>query len=280
MVILPAIYRRLAPLLIACLSAAHVAAAPSQLGDRGQAAYAEYQAAPPPKAFAIAPGGAWGWLADQASDDIARAAALQSCQDRTRQTCVPYAVNDRIVFDAAAWPRLWGPYKTRKEAQLAPVGRQRGERFFDLAFRDPDGRPLTVADLRGKIVLLHFWGSWCAPCRREMPDLQKLHARIRSSADIALVLLQVREPIAESRAWAARQGIALPLHDSGATGEADDRLRLAGRSMLPDRDIAAMFPTTHVLDKHGVVIFSHVGPVHDWPAYEAFLRDAAARSGR
>ena len=72
----------------------------------------------------------------------------------------------------------------------------------------------------------------------------------------------------------------LPLADSGSQGEGDTNLRLADGKTLADREIARAFPTSYVLDKHGLVIFSHVGPVHDWPQYEAFLRDAAAHSGK
>ncbi len=105
-----------------------------------------------------------------------------------------------------------------------------------------------------------------------MPELQKLHAALAGRADVAFVLLQAREKFEVSRQWAARQGIALPLHDSGSTGEDDDGFRLAGGRTVRDREIAGRFPTTYVLDKRGLIVFAHVGPVHDWRQYEPFLR--------
>ena len=167
-----------------------------------------------------------------------------------------------------------------EEARRATVGRALGQRFPDIAFASADGKAGSVAALRGKVAILHFWGSWCGPCRREMPELQKLHERLRKRKDVALALLQVREPFEASRRWAEGQGIRLPLFDSGSTGTKDDRFRLGDGGTLPDREVAAIFPTTVVLDKRGIVIFSHVGPVHRWPEYEAFVLDAAARSGR
>ena len=49
-------------------------------------------------------------------------------------------------------------------------------------------RPLRLADLRGKVVLLNFWATWCVPCRREMPMLSSVH---RQHADEGLVVLYV-----------------------------------------------------------------------------------------
>lgn len=47
-----------------------------------------------------------------------------------------------------------------------------------IAFTDGEGRPVRLNDFRGKVVLLNFWATWCAPCRREMPALDKLQAAL------------------------------------------------------------------------------------------------------
>lgn len=246
----------------------------------GQEDYRRFAASEPHRAFAIAPGGAWAWVADAHSGEDALAAALGSCRRNTRQKCVPYAVDDRIVFDAAAWPTLWGPYKGREEARRGAVGTVPGNRFHHLAFKDAAGVRKSLGDFAGRVVVLHFWGSWCGPCRHEMPDLQALRASLRDRSDIVFVLLQAREPFETARRWAAEQKLNLPLYDSGSGGESDAFLRLAGGGRIEDREIAAQFPTTYVIDKHGVVLFSHVGPVPRWAEYADFLRDAANRSGR
>lgn len=254
-------------------------AAPPQLGADGRGDYERYLAGRDHRAFAIAPGGAWGWTADAASRGDAQDTALSACQDNTPMKCVLYAVDGKTVFDAKAWPRLWGPYLDAAAAQRAPVGRRPGERFPDLAFTAPDHVRSSIAALRGKVVVLHFWGSWCGPCRREMPDLQKLYGQMKGRGDLAFVLLQVREGFDVSRRWAESQALRLPFYDSGAAA-GDPALRTADGARIGDRDIAMSFPTTYVLDKRGIVVFSHVGPVPDWSEYRDFLLDVAQRSGR
>ncbi len=247
--------------------------APPHLGPSGLAAYRAYQAAATPKAFAIAPGGGWGWAAETASGDRALDQALAYCQQNTPQRCVPYAVDGRRVFDAQAWSGLWGPYADQKSAARAATGTGRGMRFPDLALTDPRGRKTTLSRLNGQIRVLHFWGSWCGPCRQEMPDIERAARQLKGQ--VAFILTQVREDRDTAQGWLKQQGIALPLYDSGGQ---DGRFRLKGGERLADRQVAKAFPTTYVLDRHGLVLFSHVGPIHDWSEYLPFLRHAAAHA--
>lgn len=250
------------------------------LDSAGQDGYRDFLAFDKHRAFAIAPGGAWSWRGGEASAESASKKALQACQDDSGLACTLYAVDDRIAFDRKSWARLWGPYRNREEAVAAHVGLNRGERFYNLTFRNAEGKSISLSDLRGTVVLLHFWGSWCPPCRSEMPDLQKLHQALGDSSDIKIVLLQVQEDFDVSRRWARQQHLKLPLYDSGVKSGAMSALTLAGGSLIHDRDIAPAFPTTYILDKHGIVVFSNIGPVSRWPQYLPLLNDVAARSGK
>lgn len=253
---------------------------PPHLNPSGQSDYREYIEAQGHKAFAIAPGGSWGWTTGEQTAKAATDKALATCQRQTSQRCVNYSVDDKVVFDAAAWPRLWEPYADAVQARRAPPGRDIGRRMYDLAFKDAAGNPTSLSSLRGKVVVLHFWGAWCPPCRQEMPDLQRLQSSLSKRSDMTFILLQARERFDVSRNWAERQGLRLPLADSGSNGDDDVQFRLAGGGRIQDREIASRFPTTYVLDKRGLVVFSHIGPVHGWPQYEGFLIDVAERSGR
>jgi thiol-disulfide isomerase/thioredoxin len=248
---------------------------PPHLGPSGQDEYRDFLEAADHRAFAIAPGGAWAWASGKATAKAAEEEALAVCQGQTEQRCVSYAVDERVVFDAAAWPKLWRPYASAARAKKAAVGRERGQRMHDLAYKDAQGKQRQLSSLRGKVVVLHFWGAWCPPCRREMPDLQKVQQALVGRNDVAFVILQAREKFEVSRQWAERQALTLPLADSGSTGDDDPNFHLADGGKIKDREIASRFPTTYVLDRNGLVIFSHVGPMHEWSQYEVFLRDIA-----
>lgn len=252
-----------------------------QLDARGKAGYLEYLKADGHKAFMIAPGGHWVWLGEMGSVEAVEDAALKDCQENTEQRCVPYAINDRVVFNAKAWPQLWGPYLTKTQADRVAVGLKRGMRFPDLAFKDPQGKPTTLKALRGKVVVLHFWGSWCSPCLKEMPELRKTAVSLKGDRDIVFSCLQMREDFATAKDFVKKKlKLDFALSDSQVKGPGKSELPLSDGSTLPDRQLAKVFPTTYVIDKHGIVLFSHNGPIPDWTEYIAFLRDAAARSGR
>lgn len=53
-----------------------------------------------------------------------------------------------------------------------------GTRAPDFSARDLSGRPVSLSDLRGEVVLLNIWATWCPPCREEMPSMQRLHERL------------------------------------------------------------------------------------------------------
>jgi hypothetical protein len=96
---------------------------------------------------------------------------------------------------------------------------------------------------------------------------------------VELVILQAREPFSESVRWAQKNGFEnVRLYDSGSKSLSDTELQLADGSRIQDREIAKTFPTSFVLDKNGVVVFYHRGPVNNWLEYVDFFRDAALGS--
>lgn len=255
------------------LAAAADAASPP-LDAAGIASYAEYQQAPPHRAFVIAPGGAWSWRGDMENPELAMQAALDDCRGQARRLCLPYALDAQVIFKPADWARAWRPYLTAAQAKAAAIGLRPGQRFPDLTWRDAGGEH-SVSKLRDRIVLLHFWGSWCPPCQREMPDLQKLHARLKTAPNLQFVFLPVREAAAKSRAWLRERGIDLPVADAGALAEKEGVFLMRNGVKIRDRDMAQVFPTSYILDRNGIVLFAHVGPVSDWLALEPLLKDAA-----
>ncbi len=251
----------------------------SSMGSAAVADYRRYRAAKGNKAFVIAPGGVWAAKDGARTVEKAIAGALLLCRPLSRVNCVPYDVNGKIIFDKRQWSVLWGPYKTRAEVSALRVGGGIGMRFPNLAVTTPGGRETSIAKLGGRVVIVHFWGSWCLPCLIEMPNVQKLYDKIKNDPFIELVMLQIREPIENSRRWMKRSVYKIPLYDSGISGKTGD-FRLAGGEDYAEGDIVRVYPTTYVLDRNGVVIFSLGGPAAGWTPIIPFLLDAAERSGK
>jgi thiol-disulfide isomerase/thioredoxin len=248
---------------------------PPHLDEAGLGGYQEFLAGGLNRAFAIAPGGAWSWVSDMPDPDVAESEAIRACSRLTEQHCTIYAIDGQVVFDRDAWAGSWGPYAGAEAAAGRPVGTARGTRFPDIALKDPGGDRVKLSDLRGKIVFLHFWGSWCAPCQIEFPELQAMHDALKGHDGIGFVFAQAREDIARSRRWARQRGFSMPFYDSGAKGPSDHAFGTADGSTVDDRVVAPRFPATYILDSHGLVIFSRFSPPNNWGEYEALLRHAA-----
>jgi thiol-disulfide isomerase/thioredoxin len=274
---------------LSCLSPTNVSAEPSvsdvdaipHVGKRARESYIDFLYADPHKAFAIGPGGAWAWQAGKASPEEAEQAAIEYCERHSQQKCVAYAVNNKLVFDSKQWPTLWGPYLSKSEAAKVHVGNRVGQRFYNLAFKDENGKRKTIADLRGKVVFIHFWGSWCPSCMIEFPSLVRLQKKLNQELgkQVEIVILQAREPFSESVRWAKKNGFEnVTLYDSGAKSLSDTAFLLADGSRIEDREVAKTFPTSIVLDKNGIVVFYHRGPVNNWMEYIEFFRDAVRGS--
>jgi cytochrome c biogenesis protein CcmG, thiol:disulfide interchange protein DsbE len=111
-----------------------------------------------------------------------------------------------------------------------------------------DGRVLTADSLRGRVVLVNVWATWCAPCRVEMPALQQLADAYAADSVVVLGLSVDRGPASEVDAFLAERNITYPV------------------AIVDDRTVAAFggvrgYPTSLVLDRDGVVRHSVVGPI-------------------
>ncbi|MDU8926278.1 redoxin domain-containing protein [Alisedimentitalea sp. MJ-SS2] len=258
--------------LITGLQAVADPASDKVLPSAAQNAFAEYQQAVPDRAFAIAPGGAWGWASDSPTMEFAEKHAISLCRQHTEQPCHIYAVNDRVVLDLEAWNTSWR-LAADPEETAPDTGVHRGSVFPDIVFHSAEGRQIKLSDLRGKTVFLHFWGSWCPPCKAELPGIAALSKSLADEKNVLFILLQTREPLSRSKRWLTQQNLTLPLHDSGHQDPDDTVFRLADGSEIEDRAMARVFPTTFVLNGDGRVVFASFGPVENWKAYLSLIRN-------
>lgn len=136
----------------------------------------------------------------------------------------------------------------------------------DIAFKDGDGKDLTLDDWKGRVVLLNLWATWCAPCRREMPGLDRLQADM-GGEDFEVVALSVDRKGAEpSRQFLAEVNADhLALYVDETT-----------KSMFELR--ARGLPATFLIDRNGGLIGRLTGPA-EWDAEEAKALIRAAIDG-
>jgi thiol-disulfide isomerase/thioredoxin len=135
----------------------------------------------------------------------------------------------------------------------------------DLAFNDANGRLHRLSEWRGKVVLLNLWATWCAPCKAEMPSLDRLQAKLGSDRFTVLAISQDRAGPEKPASFFAKEGIEhLALyHDSG--GAATSGLKASG------------LPLSVILNKEGLEVARQLGPAEwDSPAIVASIEKIAA----
>jgi thiol-disulfide isomerase/thioredoxin len=128
-------------------------------------------------------------------------------------------------------------------------------RLPELAFKDAQGRDVTLADWRGQTVLLNLWATWCVPCRREMPALDALQA-ILGGADFQVVAVNIdtRDP-QKPLAFIKDVGITHLAYYSDQSARVFEDLKTAGK--------AFGMPTTVMVDRAGCEIGTMAGPA-EW----------------
>lgn len=144
------------------------------------------------------------------------------------------------------------------------------ERLSDLAFRGQEDEPLTLATFEGKVTLLNLWATWCAPCRREMPALDRLQAAL-GGAEFAVVPVSIdtggrERPLEFLQSIGVRN---LPLYTDPST----DIFQA-----LKTRGLALGLPVTVLLDRKGCLLGNMNGPA-EWDSEEGRRLIEAAIGG-
>ncbi len=133
-------------------------------------------------------------------------------------------------------------------------------RVPNLAFQDAAGKPLKLADFRGRTVLLNLWATWCVPCRKEMPTLDALEAKLGGpDFQVVAVNIDTRDPEKPKR-------FLKELHVSKLAYYADPEAKTFQDLKAIGR--AFGLPTTLLVDPQGCEIGSIAGPA-EWASDDA-----------
>jgi thiol-disulfide isomerase/thioredoxin len=131
---------------------------------------------------------------------------------------------------------------------------------FDFQLRRTDGRLVSVNDLKGKVIFLNIWATWCGPCRAEMPGIQQLYSSLASDSMIFVMLsIDKKSDDAKVVKYLADKGFSFP--------------GFRPVNYLPEILNVPSIPTTFVIDKRGNIAFKKVGTAnYNTSRFKNFLK--------
>lgn len=135
-----------------------------------------------------------------------------------------------------------------------PLAAEIGQLAPDFALQDTRGKRWVLSDLEGQVVFINFWATWCPPCRKEMPSMQRLYASMGQEKFKMLAILSNDDPVLADT-LAKKLGVTFPIviDPESETG------RAYGITGVPE---------TFIVDKNGILREKYIGP-WEWDAPEA-----------
>ena len=152
-------------------------------------------------------------------------------------TATPQPVPSPTTAPAPTATQTPVPPAARAAPSPRVVERGTGEQAPDFGLTLFNGESLRLSDLRGKVVVLNFWGSWCPPCRKEMPAFQRIWEEYQDK-DVVFLGVAVSDRETTARAFAKKVGVTYPLG-----------LDRTGAITVAYRVLS--FPTTFVIGRQG-----------------------------
>lgn len=126
----------------------------------------------------------------------------------------------------------------------------------DFEIKNMDGEMVHLSDYQGKVLVLNFWGTWCAPCQSEMPGFQKVYENYQeASAPVEFIMVnglfaprELKEE--EVIEWTQEKGYTFPIFFD-EDGSINELYQVPG------------FPTTYIIQQDGYVVAGQVGPISE-----------------
>jgi thiol-disulfide isomerase/thioredoxin len=144
----------------------------------------------------------------------------------------------------------------KKEGQIKDLA-QNDHAF---SFYDSSGQTLSTSDLKGKVIFINFWATWCPPCRAEMPSLNALYNKFKEDDRFVFLFINEDDDLSKAKAYLQKEGFNIPL--SSRAGN------------VPSQIYNGTLPTTIVLDKEGKVVLKEEGlAAYNTPSFIQQLKD-------
>lgn len=165
-------------------------------------------------------------------------------------------VSTTLLFSGSAAAQSVLPDLTHKLTALTPR-----PAAPDFQLKDLDDKPRRLSDYKGKVILVNFWATWCPPCRREMPSMERLYTKLKNAPFTVLALDQV-------------ESLDLVFAFTGQLEPAPTfPILFDSNSAVSKSWNVKGLPTSFIVDKHGRVAYRAVGGREfDHPEIEKQIR--------
>jgi thiol-disulfide isomerase/thioredoxin len=165
---------------------------------------------------------------------------------------------DPVCRPSAELARKLAPLARGEVAAVGIASEPR--RLPELTFKDGNDQPRTLADFKGRTVLLNLWATWCVPCRREMPALDALQGKL-GSADFVVVTVNIdTRNLDKPRAWLQEVGVKRLDYYADSSAKVFQDLKAVGKALG--------MPTTLLIDRNGCELGTLAGPA-EWASDDA-----------
>jgi len=134
-----------------------------------------------------------------------------------------------------------------------------GDPAPDFSLVDRQGKTWTLSELKGQVVFINFWATWCPPCQKELPSMQKLHTALTGEKFIMLAVLNKDKPVLADFV-ANQKGLTMPILDDS-------------QNVVGSKYFLTGLPETYIIDKQGILREKFLGPAEwDAPEYVAMIK--------
>ena len=111
---------------------------------------------------------------------------------------------------------------------------------------NPEGQAIDVTvDLKGKVLFINFWATWCPPCIAEMPSIEKLYGNFKDNENVVFILVDADNDPQKSHAFMEKNGWSLPVYFPGGN--------------IPSDYYTGTLPTTVIVNKNGSITYKNTG---------------------
>lgn len=152
----------------------------------------------------------------------------------------------RLLFLVMVGLIFWALYQSLYNNQ--PTRPEVGDLAPNFTLTTLDGKESSLEDLKGKVVMINFWASWCEPCRTEMPAMQEAYEKYKDQG-FEIVAVNIAETDVTAASFARQYGLTFPIW------------------MDRDREVTQLYkigpiPSSLFVDSNGKITYRYEGPVN------------------